>query len=113
MTKVMFLVVVSNPRMDYKRGKFFNGKVGCYPLMEEIQAKRNSKIETKEVVKKVIIQKLIPSIFEVFPRDKRTIIIQLDGSSSHNVDDDMDVWRAITESNLPIHCKTTSSNSRF
>ena len=47
MSKVMFLIAVSNPRMDVKRGKFFNGNIGCYPLMEEIQATRNSKIETK------------------------------------------------------------------
>ena len=37
MTKVMFLVAVSNPRMDVKRGKFFNGNVGCYPLTEDLQ----------------------------------------------------------------------------
>ena len=113
MTKVMFLGAVANTRMDYKRGKFFNGKVGCYPLMEDIQDKRNRKNRnksqtylssiisvTKEVVKKVIIQKLIPSIVEVFPRDTITIIIQLDGSSAHNVDDDMDLFWEITERNL-------------
>ena len=104
MTKVMFLVAVAKPRMDVKRGKFFNGKIGCYPLMEEVQAKRNSKNRnksqtylsaitsvTKEVIKKVIIDKLIPSIVEVFMRDTSTITIQLDGASAHNVDDDMDV----------------------
>ena len=47
MTKVIFLVAVSKPRMDVKRGKFFNGKIGCYPLMEEVQAKRNSKNRNK------------------------------------------------------------------
>ena len=115
MTKVMFLVAVSKTRMDVKRGKFFNGKIGCYPLLEEVKAKRNSKNRnksqtylsaitsvTKEVIKKVIIRQLIPSIVEVFPRNTSTITIQLDGASAHNVDDDIDVCRAITESNLPI-----------
>ena len=90
MTKVMFLVAVEKPRMDHKRGK-----VGFFPLMEEVQAKRNSKNRnksqtylsaitsvTKEFIKKVIIDKLIPSIVEVFPRDMRTITMKLDGSSA-------------------------------
>ena len=75
----MFLVAISKTRMDVKKGKFFNGKVGCYPLMEELHAKRIIKNRnksqtylsaitsvTKEVIKKVIIDKLIPSIFDVF-----------------------------------------------
>ena len=50
----------------------------------------------------MIIEKLITSIMGKFPGDTITITIKLDGSSSHNVDDDMDVFRAITETNLPI-----------
>ena len=50
----------------------------------------------------MIIDKLIPSIVDVFMGDTSTITIQLDGDSAHNVDDDMDVFRSITASNLPI-----------
>ena len=43
MTKVMFLIAVSNPQMDYKIGKYFNGEILFYPLVEELHAKRNRK----------------------------------------------------------------------
>ena len=41
--KVMFLLAFSKPRMDHKRGKYFNGKIGFYPLVEELHSKRNRK----------------------------------------------------------------------
>ena len=47
MTKVMFLLAFEKTRMDHKRGKFFNGKVGFFPLMEEVQEKRNIKNRNK------------------------------------------------------------------
>ena len=41
MTKVMLLVAVSQPLIDVKRVKYFNGKLGCFPLVEVVEAKRN------------------------------------------------------------------------
>ena len=80
MTKVMFLFAVINPRIDHKRGKYFNGKIVFYLLVEELHEKRNRKNRnksvtylsaitsvTKEVLKRVIIEKLITSIVGIFP----------------------------------------------
>ena len=47
----------------------------------------------KEVINYTIIKKLIPTIKQKFPRDKNTTIIQLDGSSSHNIDHDTYIKR--------------------
>ena len=47
----------------------------------------------KEVVKKLIIEKLIPSIVDNFHRYEITITIQLDYDSSHNVENEMDICR--------------------
>ena len=54
------------------------------------------------MIKDTIINKLIPSIKENFPKDTSTIIIQLDGSSDHSVEEDPDIKRLIFDINLPI-----------
>lgn len=45
MIKVMFLVAVDKDRMELKKVKFFDGKLGFFPLIEEVESKRNRKIE--------------------------------------------------------------------
>ena len=42
MTKVMFLVSVSRPLMVVKRGKYLYGKIGFFPLVEELHEKEKS-----------------------------------------------------------------------
>ena len=39
----------------------------------------------------LMIDKLLTSIVEVFPMDTITNTIQLDGASSHNMNDDIDI----------------------
>ena len=115
MMKVMFLASVSKTRMDHKIGKYFNGEIGFYLLVEELHVKRNIKNRnkyvtylseitsfTKDVFKSIIIHKLIPSIVEVFHRDTSSITIQLDGSSDQNFENYMYIFRVIKERNLHI-----------
>ena len=85
------------------------------PLVENKEAQRNSKHRTrstiitipitsvtKEVIKDTLITKLIPSIKDNFPKDTSTIIIQLDGSSAHSVEEDTDIKRSVFDNDLPI-----------
>ena len=82
--------------------------MGCYPLVENKEEQRNSKNRTrstiitilitsvtKEVIKETLITKLIPEIKDNFPKDTRTIIIQLDGDSAHSVEEDPEIKRSI------------------
>ena len=113
MQKVMFLVAVAQPRMY--RGKYFNGKLGCFPLIEKVRAKRSSrkrqkgKMEiqaitsvTAEVVTRTIIDKLLPNIVALFPRDTGTITIQLDGAGAHSIHNNDLIKRAFIDSGLDI-----------
>ena len=78
----MFIVDVAQPRHNYNKHVMFDGKLGCWTLTEVMPFKRNSSHRpkwtmvktpvtsvTKEVVKEVLINKLIPSIVTKFPRD--------------------------------------------
>ena len=46
---------------------------------------------TTDVLKGVIINKLLPNIIKMFTRDLSTITIQLDGSGAHSIHDDNDI----------------------
>ena len=46
---------------------------------------------TTDVIKGVIINKLLPNIIKMFPRDVSTITIQLDGAGAHSIHDDNEV----------------------
>ena len=113
MQKVMFLVAVAQPRMY--RGKYFNGKLGCFPLIEKVRAKRSSRKRQKgtmeiqaitsvtaEVVTRTIIDKLLPNIVALFPRDTGTITIQLDGAGAHSIHNNDLIKRAFIDSGLDI-----------
>ena len=43
----------------------------------------------------------------------RTIIIQLDGSSAHNIENDGDVNRSIFDSDLPIQYKNNPPQNTY
>ena len=57
---------------------------------------------TTDVIKGVIINKLLPNIIKMFPRDVITITIQLDGAGAHSIHDDNEVKRAFLDSGLNI-----------
>lgn len=79
LTKVMFLTAVARPRYDTARNKWFNGRIGLWPFVEQRAARRDSAnrpkgtIETKTVVvnrvemRKKMLEDVIPAIKALWP----------------------------------------------
>ena len=98
--KVIFLAAVACPHFDAEGECIFDGKVGMWPFVERVEAKRTSKncekgtIETKVVpVNKIryrdfMIEKVVPTIKAKWPDRNQNILIQQDGASSHIDEDD-------------------------
>ncbi|KAF0731421.1 hypothetical protein Ae201684P_007029 [Aphanomyces euteiches] len=96
-SKVMFLAAVAKPRYDYNRRQYFDGKIGIWPFLEAIPAKRLSKNRQKGVVElkeqpvniltytEKIMTQVIPAIQAKAPQSaiKNGIWIQ-DNASPHN-----------------------------
>ena len=114
----MFLVAVCLPRYDHKRNKKFNGKLGFWDLTEEVPEQLTMKNRpkgtlllklissiNKNILKEVIINKLLPSIVDNFPRDSDEIVIQMDNCSSHIDNNDLDFRRAVSNYNSNIIIK--------
>ena len=96
-TKVMFLAAVAVPRYDYHWKKHFNGKIECWPIVENTTAKRSScnrmkgsKIlcpvnVTKEVYTKLLVEKLFPGISEKLLYCEGPLVeIQQDNATPHH-----------------------------
>lgn len=78
-TKVMFLVAVARPRHDTRRNAWFDGKIGCWPFVEQVAAKRKSKNRpagtvmtttvnvTGNVYERFLISKLVPALKDKWP----------------------------------------------
>ncbi len=103
--QVMFIVAFAQPRYCPLTGAWFNGKIGIWPFVIQVAAKRNSKnrpkgtLETKSmkvtkaVYRDFLINKIMPAIRDKWPlsffeRDpyldrSRPIIIQQDNCRVH------------------------------
>ena len=67
---------------------------------------------TREVVKEVLINKLIPAIVTKFPRDFKEIHVQMDNAGSHRIDNEDKDWIvAVRNSGLNIKITKKPSNS--
>ncbi|ETW05020.1 hypothetical protein H310_04072 [Aphanomyces invadans] len=79
-TKDMYLAAVTRPRYDYKSRRFFDGKLGIWPIVEDIVAQRSSKNGQK-----LIMDKVVPAIATKFPRSyhAKTVFLQQDNASPH------------------------------
>ena len=106
-TKVMFLAAVARPRWDSSRNCFFDGKIGFLPLVEQVPAQRSSRNRparsletktysvTKESYKKLLLESVIPKIFEKFPcHHSQEILIQQDNATPHRIFDDPGIMEA-------------------
>jgi hypothetical protein len=102
-TKVMFTCVVFRPRkIASQNNRLFDGKIGIWPYVVQVPAKRNSKnrkkgtLETKsyEVTKKVyldmLIDNVLPALEEKWPRGPDMIqpALQHDNARPHNIGKD-------------------------
>ncbi|KAI5385521.1 hypothetical protein KIW84_072209 [Lathyrus oleraceus] len=96
--KVMFLVAVARPRFDNEGNETWSGKIGVFPLVDKVPAKRSSvnrpsgTLETKpitsitkEVSRMFLINKVLPAIKEKWPREyaSEPIYIQQDNAPCH------------------------------
>jgi len=78
--KVMFLAAVARPQFNNQGDCVFDGKIGLWPFVEKVPAKRNSKrrpkgtMETKclsvtaSVYQEYLINKVLPAIYAKWPR---------------------------------------------
>ncbi|ETW01378.1 hypothetical protein H310_06928 [Aphanomyces invadans] len=103
-TKVMFLVAVARPRCGW------DGKIGCWALVEESKALRSSVNRpagarviktltvTREIYREYLIKSVIPAIKEkwVWPAGVQVgeIVIQQDNARPHVLENDVAVIRA-------------------
>ena len=93
----MFLSAVARSRWDYRRRQMFDGKLGIWPIVHQVSAKRNSKNRpaailetkplnvTKDVYEKFIIEKVVPVIKRKWPRKiQNKIYIQQDNAKPYS-----------------------------
>jgi hypothetical protein len=95
-TKVMFLAAAARPRKSTETGQWdFDGKIGIWPFVESVPAKRTSKnrpkgtLETKSVpvTRELYLDflrfKLLPAIGEKFPDLDSPLVVQQDNAGPH------------------------------
>ncbi len=105
--KVMFLAAVARPRYDEEGDLIFHGKLGIWPFIQLIPAKRSSKNRPKrtlvlkprsvdkETYKEFLLSKAFPSIFEEWPGSRPgKILLRHDNAPAHVPGDDPDIVSA-------------------
>jgi hypothetical protein len=116
-TKVMFLCAVARPRAD------FDGKIGIWSFTSTEQALRRSKNHNKgdDVIKTVnvdkdryremLLDRVLPAIFEKFPDSEASIVVQQDNAGPHISPDDDDFLEMVQQSGWNISLKFQPPNS--
>ncbi|XP_059634636.1 uncharacterized protein LOC132276975 [Cornus florida] len=97
-TKVMFLTAVAKPRFDTSGHEVFSRKIGIFPFICKVPAKRSSKNRmvgtletkpmssiTKDIIRSYLIEKVLPAIRAKWPCGgmMETIYIQQDNAKPH------------------------------
>ncbi|CAK8566040.1 unnamed protein product [Lathyrus sativus] len=122
----MFLAAVARPRFDNEGNEIFSGKIGVFPLVNKVPARRSSvnraagTLETKpitsinkEISRMFLINKVLPAIKEKWPREQasETIYIQQDNVPSHVSMDDEEFRRVASEGGFDIRLTCQPQNS--
>ncbi len=102
--KVMFLCVVARPRYDDHRKAYLDGKIGLWPFVERVPAKRNSRnrpagtLETKPITvtqddyRSFLLKKVFPAIINKWPAYKHhPVYIQQDNARPHIPSHDQEI----------------------
>ncbi|XP_074317890.1 uncharacterized protein LOC141653923 [Silene latifolia] len=124
-TKVMFMSAVSRPIYDGNGTLLFDGKIGIFPFTFMDPAKRNSKNRpagtletksiasiTKQVVKDMLMSKILPAIKSKWPRNmSKNINIQQDNAKPHIRCTDQDFVTAATSDGFNITLTQQPPNS--
>ncbi|KAH9120879.1 hypothetical protein LEN26_010930 [Aphanomyces euteiches] len=94
-TKVMFLAAVCRPRYDHDKKCWFDGKIGIWPFVKTVAAKRTSKNRAKgtpitvlqnvdsAAYRSMILENVIPAIQRKMPRAVKLVKLQQDNASPH------------------------------
>ncbi|VFQ65301.1 unnamed protein product [Cuscuta campestris] len=122
--KIMFLAGVGRPRYGEDGELLWDGKIGIFPFTYEAPAQRSSKnrlagtmevkpipIINREVMKMMLLTKLLPAIKEKWPGPSRNIIVQQDNAKPHVDGSDPDLMEAAQEDNWNIQLKFQPPNS--
>lgn len=102
--KVMFLCAVARPRFNDNGQCLFDGKIGCWPFIQRVQAQKTSKNRpagtwetkniavTKDAYIDFIVNKVIPAAIAKWPRNRslrtQRILIQQDNPNTHGLHND-------------------------
>ena len=103
--KLMFLAANARPRWDYRNNMMFDGKLGLWPIAEQLPAQRASRNRargtlewksvsvTKEVYTTFLFDKVVVSILSNWPRGRNTrkVRIQQDNAKPHLSPDEFKV----------------------
>ncbi|KAG6945993.1 hypothetical protein JG688_00016260, partial [Phytophthora aleatoria] len=95
--KLIFLAALVRPRYEFGKKRYFDGKIGIWPIIEQTFAQRGSKNRpkgapitktisvTRKVYTKMLLEKVFPAIREKWParRKSRTIKVQQDNAGPH------------------------------
>lgn len=124
----MFLVAITRPRFDDEGNETFSRKIGVFPFVTKESAKRTSvnrvayTLETthitsmtKEISRSFLIEKVIPTIKEKWPRDDIHIpvFIHQDNAISHIKDNDSEFCRVAREDGFDIRLMCQPPNSPY
>ena len=129
--KVMFLSAVTRPRFDDEGNCIFDGKIGIWPFIQKVQAKRNSKNRCKgtwvtepvKVNKKLYTQFMCKKValaikrkFKKYAPNVRKVGVQHDNAKAHfrgNIDDLPLIWlhHCISDPDLELELSEQPPNS--
>lgn len=124
--KIMFLVAVARPKFDDEDNVTFTGKIGVFPLVDKVPARRSSvnrsagtletkpiTFITKDVSRMFLINKILPAIKEKWPREHacETIFIQQDNAPCHVSLDNEEFRVAASEGGFDIRLTCQPPNS--
>ncbi|KAH9079770.1 hypothetical protein Ae201684P_010209 [Aphanomyces euteiches] len=111
--KVMFLAAVARPRFDPHKKQFFDGKIGIWPFVSQVEAVRSSKNRPRGTLvtvpknvdaaayREMVLNNVIPAIQVKFPRSVACVNIQQDNASPHRCIDSAELCRnGITDINV-------------
>jgi hypothetical protein len=105
--KVMFLCATARPRFDCHGRCTFDGKIGIWPIVERVPARRASRARpagtlvtktlnvNKDIYRRMLLENVIPAIKTKFPRHNKTVTIQQDGAKSHIAENDPEFIREL------------------
>ncbi|XP_074271219.1 uncharacterized protein LOC141595145 [Silene latifolia] len=124
-TKVMFMCAVSRSKYAENKEVICDGKIGIWPFVMEVPAKRKSKnrtagtletknIEsiTKKVTKEMLISNVLPAIKAKWQDNtSKNVLIQQDNARPHITNMDEDFTRHATEDgwNIQLTCQPPNS----